>query len=68
MMGVAAAALSSSPPTGRWDGDLIGGAPSGHLGNPGHHVPLVGNGYLGMLLQVADLSSFVRAGFTYWRH
>ena len=39
------------PPTGRWEGELAGGAPSGHLGNPGHHVPLLGNGYIGLQLQ-----------------
>lgn len=39
------------PPTGRWEGELTGGAPSGHLGNPGHNVPLLGNGYLGVVLQ-----------------
>jgi hypothetical protein len=45
------AAASSSPPTGRWEGDVTGGAPSGHLGNPGHNVPLLGNGYMGVVLQ-----------------
>jgi hypothetical protein len=39
------------PPSGRWDGELTGGAPSGHLGNPGHHVPLLGNGYMGVVMQ-----------------
>ena len=34
--------LGSGPPTGRWDGEVVGGAPSGHLGNPGHNVPLLG--------------------------
>ena len=29
LLGCAAAA---SPPTGRWEGDVVGGAPSGHLG------------------------------------
>ena len=46
-------ATASSPPTGRWDGELIGGAPSGHLGNPGKHVPLLGNGYMGLVLSSA---------------
>ena len=41
----------ASPPTGRWVGEVVGGAPSGHLGNPGHHVPLLGNGYMGVVLQ-----------------
>ena len=45
-----AATAAASPPTGRWDGELVGGAPSGHLGNPGHNVPLLGNGYLGLVL------------------
>ena len=44
-------ATASSPPTGRWEGELIGGAPSGHLGNPGANVPLLGNGYMGLVLQ-----------------
>ena len=34
--------LRAGPPTGRWEGELTGGAPSGHLGNPGHNVPLLG--------------------------
>ena len=46
-----AGGAASSPPTGRWEGDVVGGAPSGHLGNPGHNVPLLGNGYLGLVLQ-----------------
>ena len=44
-------AAASSPPTGSWEGEVVGGAPSGHLGNPGHNVPLLGNGYLGLVLQ-----------------
>ena len=47
-------AVAASPPTGRWEGEVVGGAPSGHLGNPGANVPLLGNGYLGLVLQSDD--------------
>ena len=51
LLAVPASAALVAPPSGRWAGELVGGAPSGHLGNPGHNVPLLGNGYLGLVLQ-----------------
>ena len=58
LLALCCSSAASSPPTGRWQaasdaGVLVGGAPSGHLGNPGHNVPLLGNGYLGLVLQSA---------------
>ena len=58
LLGLCCSSAASSPPSGRWQavsdaGVLVGGAPSGHLGNPGHNVPLLGNGYLGLVLQSA---------------
>jgi len=52
MIALAAPPLAIAP-TGRWHGELVGGAPSGHLGNPGYHVPLLGNGYMGAVLSSA---------------
>ena len=37
-------------PTGRWAGEDGFGIPSGLLGNPNAHAPLLGNGYLGVTL------------------
>jgi hypothetical protein len=51
LVAMLARVIGAAPPTGTWEGDLVGGAPSGHLGNPGHYVPLLGNGYLGLVLQ-----------------
>ena len=53
--GLVNCAAAAEPPTGRWDGEASGGAPSGHLGNPGHNVPLLGNGYLGLVLQSSPI-------------
>ena len=33
--------------TGRWSGELVG-VPSGTLGEPTAHAPLLGNGYMGV--------------------
>lgn len=39
----------ASMPIGRWTGELLG-LPSGLLGNPQHHAPILGNGYVGVAL------------------
>ena len=53
------------PPVGRWSTDVTGGAPSGHLGNPGSNVPLLGNGYMGAVFQTAPGGSIGTHGVNF---
>ena len=52
LLTLAATVVAAGPPklpVGRWSGELTG-EPSGTLGEPNAHGPLLGNGYLGATL------------------